>query len=95
MNEIHQLIAQFGALGVLLWLVLHIFRVLIPETLDRFRKELEAQRHEFGQLFREMLAAVRRQREAFELLAQRIEELMGDDAKRAARRVDKDDSVRE
>lgn len=95
MNEIHQLIAQFGALGVLLWLVLHIFRVLIPETLDRFRKELEAQRHEFSQLFREMLAAVRRQREAFELLAQRIEELIDGDAKRAARRANKDDSVRE
>lgn len=48
-----KVIAQYGALGVLIWLVFHVFKSLIPEALGRVSAELDAQRREFSAVLRE------------------------------------------
>ena len=60
MDETINLIAQFGAVGVLVWLVFHIFRSLIPELFSRIIIEIESQRREFTALLREQTTILNR-----------------------------------
>ncbi len=46
-QHIFQLVAQYGALGILIWLVHHIFAKLLPDTLAKLQSELQTQRSLF------------------------------------------------
>lgn len=51
-------IINVGALGIVGWVVLYVFKVLIPKLLDQFSADLKAQRSEF-------IADMKVQREEF------------------------------
>lgn len=71
-----QVIAQYGALGVLIWLVYHVFRNLLPEALTRISNQIEVQRNEFVRVLSEHAQLLREQGELLRQLTtviQRIE----------------------
>lgn len=69
-----KLLAQYGALGVLIWLVFHVFRTLIPEALGRVSAELDAQRREFAALLREQGELIRQLAHVIQRIERRLED---------------------
>jgi F0F1-type ATP synthase membrane subunit b/b' len=92
-GQLYQLIAQYGSLGVLLWLVLYIFQRLLPQTLEQFRLELAQQREEFRTALQKLVASIDKQHQAIALLNEQIRVLY--DTRRAKSRADSADPVRE
>jgi hypothetical protein len=92
-GQLYQLIAQYGSLGVLFWLVLHIFQRLLPQTMEQFRLELERQREEFRTALQKLVETIEKQHHAIALLSEQIRVLY--DTRRAKGRADSVDPVRE
>jgi F0F1-type ATP synthase membrane subunit b/b' len=92
-GQLYQLIAQYGSLGVLFWLVLYIFQRLLPQTLEQFRVELAQQREEFRTALQKLVEAIEKQHQAIALLSEQIRVLY--DTGRAKGRADSVDPVRE
>lgn len=63
MDELLKSLANLGAVGVLIWLVIYIFRVLLPDALNRITQELDRQRTEFTRVLGEIMIELRMHRE--------------------------------
>jgi F0F1-type ATP synthase membrane subunit b/b' len=95
-GQLYQLIAQYGSLGVLLWLVLYIFQRLLPQTLEQFRLELAQQREEFRTALQKLVESIDKQHQAIALLSEQIRVLVTSyDTRRAKSRADSAHPVRE
>jgi F0F1-type ATP synthase membrane subunit b/b' len=92
-GQLYQLIAQYGSLGVLFWLVLYIFQRLLPQTLEQFRLELAQQREEFRTALQKLVETIEKQHQAIALLSEQIRVFY--DTRRAKGRADSVDPVRE
>lgn len=68
-----KVIAQYGALGVLIWLVFHVFKSLIPEALGKISTELDAQRREFSAVLKEYGELLRQLAQVIQRLEKRLE----------------------
>lgn len=66
MDDMLKSLANLGAVGVLIWLVIYIFRVLLPDALQRVVNELDKQRTDFTRVLSEITLELRSQREQWQ-----------------------------
>lgn len=77
-DELLKSVANLGAVGVLIWLVIYIFRVLLPETLNRVTQELDNQRKEFTRVLSDITVELRLQREQWQQTVSQITQELRD-----------------
>ena len=79
MEDWTQAVTDLGSTAAIIWLLIHIFRVLLPDLVLRFARELEQQRAEYLSALAEFRAEFRseldRQREALQRLTEAVESL--------------------
>lgn len=83
-DDLLKSLANLGAVGVLIWLVIYIFRVLLPDTLQRVISELDRQRTEFTRVLGEITVELRLQREQWQNTVAQLTQELRDLAKEIA-----------
>ena len=75
MEDWTQAVTDLGSTAAIIWLLIHIFRVLLPDLVLRFARELEQQRAEYLSALAEFRSELVRQRETLQRLTEAVESL--------------------
>jgi len=77
MTDWTQPLTDLGSTAAIIWLLIHIFRVLLPDLVMRFARELEQQRAEYLHALAEFRNELNHQRAVLERLTEAVETLCG------------------